>query len=119
MDLKELGDARDALMAELDQEDRLEAAYKSAVKLDALYAAADEADHARRVDSYAREIARLSQTLIDNRPKNAEGAIEWAAQVMVYVRAVCSEWTAKESNAQAAWDLSSDYILDLYDSIDD
>lgn len=114
MDLKELGDARDALMAELDQEEKLEAAHKASLRLDTRYAEADEFDHARRVEFYAREVAKLAEEILAKKPSNVEEAVEWSAKVMAHARAMCGEWHGV-GNATAAWELSEEIYADLLD----
>jgi hypothetical protein len=117
MDLKELGDARDALMAELDQEDELKFAHEASLRLDARHAEADEFDHAKRVEFYGREIAKLAEGLLAKRPATAEEAVEWSAEVIAYTRALCGEWTQAHlgGNISAAWDLSAEVYADLLD----
>lgn len=93
-----------------DQEEKLEAAYKAAQALDAAYAESDLFHHNKRMEYYASEIARLAEQLRFNRPKNADEAIDWSAEVMYYARCICSEWTG--NNASKAWEMSAD----LYDN---
>lgn len=117
IDMKELGDALAAYTEELNQEDKMDAAYEASLRLDARHAEADEFDHAKRVEFYGREIAKLVEGLLSNRPATAEEAIEWSAGVISYTRALCGEWTSahRGGNIAAAWDLSAEVYADLLD----
>jgi len=117
IDLKELGQAIDAYMKELDQEEKLEAAYEASLQMDTGYAEADEFDHAKRVEFYARSIAKLAEGLLAKRPATALDAIEWSAKVIAHTRALCGEWTQVQrgENISAAWDASAEIYADMLD----
>ena len=94
-----------------------DAAYEASLRLDARYAEADEFDHAKRVEFYAREITKLAEGLLAKRPATAEEAIVWSAEVIAYTRALCGEWTSthRGGNIGAAIDLSAEIYADLLD----
>jgi len=117
IDLKELGEALDAYMKEIDQEEKLEAAYQASLRLDKAYAESDEFHHKKRVEFYARSIMKLAEDLIADRPATALDAIEWSAEVIAHTRALCEEWTSahRGGNIAAAWDLSAEVYADMLD----